>query len=236
LLSDVFLHAILTLFSFSIQIINKWEQSGNGNGNKRDAPREAGVDPEAGHLEPDELKDDNRASFLHICKSHILHFWHLMDTCQLLSRSMARLKAEQSASSLGVPKTQGPSAATQRKRKAEQEKAKRDEKMKSSIYANIGVIAAVSAHKELQAARGKIESLKEKILLADDKNPALKNHYEECLKNAEQDLESLQHRLRTQQEQQGATEVGDDDSAQIGKTCPCALMLIRTQHGVDSTT
>jgi hypothetical protein len=183
--------------ALSTQIINKWERSGNGHGNQRDAePRIAGDHQLAGHLEPDQLVDDNRKTFLGIFKSHILYFWHLMDTYDLLHRSLSQLKNELSASSLGVPTTQGLSETVQRKRKAEKEQTERDDKLRSVITEKIALIASVSVHKEKQAAQARIDELNEKILLNDDK-PRLQQHYKECLKKAEQAYRELENSVRS---------------------------------------
>ena len=73
-------------------MISKWEQSGNGAGQRMEDDEEYGhVAKNQVWLAPgvEEFMDgDNCKNFLQEEKSHILHFWQLIDENDLLAHSL----------------------------------------------------------------------------------------------------------------------------------------------------
>ena len=64
-----------------VLIINKWEKSGNGSGNRKEGDDMFG--------QPDELHeyqdDDNRSNFLGHNRSSLLYYWHMAIQHEFLS-------------------------------------------------------------------------------------------------------------------------------------------------------
>jgi hypothetical protein len=106
---SLYFHCCACLFYYSNticfqikQIVNKWELSGNGFGQRTED------DDEFGHLDADNfMAGDNRQSFLQGYRSHILYLWHLADTNDILKKTLCVLDSLVTATSESVPLTEG---------------------------------------------------------------------------------------------------------------------------------
>jgi hypothetical protein len=97
-----------------LQVITKWERSGNGCGQRQES------DATFGHVDEETLIDDDRQNFLGKEKPHLLYFWQILDDYQILSKTLSILPNDMSASSEGIPMTNV--SSTNNKRKAVDEK------------------------------------------------------------------------------------------------------------------
>jgi hypothetical protein len=84
--------------------------------------------------------DDDRANFLRGNKAHLLYFWHVMDTCDLLPNTLTILPNEFSASSGGIPSTQQEPSTKKHKRERAEEQSE-DIKFKRHVSASFGHLA-----------------------------------------------------------------------------------------------
>lgn len=93
-----------------VVIIDKWERSGNGGGNR------SIDDDDYGRISSMTLQDDDRANFLGGNKPHLLYFWQILDECELLQRTLSIIPKEHSASSDGIPSTSSSTTGSNRKK------------------------------------------------------------------------------------------------------------------------
>ena len=69
-----------------VLIINKWERSGNGAGNRKEG------DEGFGQVDVESFQDDDeRAAFLGNNRSSLLYFWHMSLEHDLLSQTVSIL-------------------------------------------------------------------------------------------------------------------------------------------------
>jgi hypothetical protein len=124
-------------------LIADWETSGNGDGQRREG------DPDFGHVGETTLMDDDRANFLRGNKQHLLYFWHVMDTCDLLPNTLTILPNEFSASSGGIPMTREPTGdpPSNKKNKREREEQQTEEnQFKRHVSESFGHLAMAEGH------------------------------------------------------------------------------------------
>jgi hypothetical protein len=84
-----------------VVIIDNWERSGNGGGNRSIGDNDYGC---VGEMT---LQDDDRSNFLGGQKSHLLYFWSILEETQMLQKTLSIIPRDLSASSDGVPTTMG---------------------------------------------------------------------------------------------------------------------------------
>jgi hypothetical protein len=119
------------------KIIMKWELSGRGDGEQNDddeGERNEG-DAGFGHIDTETFDfraGDNRSNFLHIegkeRRPHLLYFWHLMDSNEILSAALDIIDLSVGGDSESAPIAIGIKPSTARKRKQEKAKIKRRER------------------------------------------------------------------------------------------------------------
>jgi hypothetical protein len=104
------------------------------------------------------LMDDDRANFLRGNKQHLLYFWHVMDTCDLLPNTLTVLPNEFSASSDGIPSTRElpddlpPVAKKNKRERAEQTE---DIQFKRHVSESFGHLAMAEGHLAVGSALAK---------------------------------------------------------------------------------
>lgn len=96
-------------------VIDKWERSGNGSGQRVEDDAEFGsiirdgvqqwLRPGSSMDEPEFQDGDNRANFLGGRGSHILYMWELFDMNQMLQTAMSALPRHMGGDSDSAPKT-----------------------------------------------------------------------------------------------------------------------------------
>jgi hypothetical protein len=100
-----------------VLMINAWEKSGNGTGNRDQETQE-----EWGHMDDEHYQDDNRSSYLNANRSLILYFWHMADVNDMLQETVTVLNKDMSATTDNVPDVAtGPSSSIKRKQADVQE-------------------------------------------------------------------------------------------------------------------
>jgi hypothetical protein len=94
-------------------IINNWQRSGNGGGNKMDEvynlqeSQQALDDTETPRKELT-YQDDDRRNYLGNNKPHLLYFWQKLDEGNILQNTLAVIPRDISADSEGIPSTLTP--------------------------------------------------------------------------------------------------------------------------------
>ena len=148
-----------------LRVINDWERSGNGSGQRAEA------DEEFGHVSEDQLwrspgdneeefmDGDNRKNFLRDLKPHILYCWQIFDDFYILQNSLSVIPAEFSASSDSV-------SITNKKRKrtenSSNEGIKGNENFQKKVAEGFDKLAdAQKAFVETQKVREEREQKKE---------------------------------------------------------------------------
>ncbi len=144
-------------------IIDNWERSGNGNGN-RDARNDS--DDGYGRLTEEQLMADDRRNFLPPgFKTHLLYFWHIMDKYDILGFSLSLLKKSCSASSDSVAETETLSEHRRKKRATsdEQKEAAETKKVRRNVDVNLTRIADVAVSKFIQECRCVVQKLEDEL-------------------------------------------------------------------------
>jgi hypothetical protein len=110
-----------------MKVIHRWEQSGNGGGQR------APDDPNFGrifqavstsssfdveHTEESVIDGNNRASFLQNEATYVLYMWHLLESAQILRHTVSIMNAENWTTSTTAPATL-PSSASKKKKSQE---------------------------------------------------------------------------------------------------------------------
>ena len=106
-----------------IKVMDRWELSGNGDGNRVDTTEEwiprLANDEDFGRFDAPLYKSDNRRSFLLGYSEVILYLWQMFDEHDLRQSVLSRLDTDQAASVESVPMTltDNASSSTTKKRK-----------------------------------------------------------------------------------------------------------------------
>ena len=123
-------------------VVDKWERSGNGEGQRNEDEQEYGSILCNGTqlwLAPgtNEFQDgDNRSAFLNGQSTHILYLWELFERNEFLQTAIEALPVSMGADGNSIPDASAP----QRKTKKEQ-KMEEDQETQSALTASIGIIA-----------------------------------------------------------------------------------------------
>lgn len=120
-----------------VVVIDNWERSGNGGGNR------SIDDDDYGRINTMTLQDDDRSNFLGGNKSHLLYFWQILEECELLQKTLSVIPKEYSASSDGVPSAMNSVGGSSRKKPREDD-SEETKKFQRSIEASFGEIASSS--------------------------------------------------------------------------------------------
>jgi hypothetical protein len=112
-------------------------------------------EPDFGHVGEMTLMDDDRRNFLRGNMQHLLYFWHVMDTCDLLIYTLMVLPNEFTASSAGVPSTQkraGDTPTITNIKRAREEQQADDNNFKHHVSESFGHLALAEGHLALGSA------------------------------------------------------------------------------------
>jgi hypothetical protein len=147
-----------------IKLISKWELSGNGFGQR------ALDDDEFGHMGDDEMEaGDNRGNFLDaMTKEHILYFWHLADSNELLKNILNVIADTSSADSENFQTTSDASVtvvSNARKRKSEARAANEFRVVMGDALATMSVAAMIN---ELRLAEAQAMRYQELCITTDN--------------------------------------------------------------------
>ena len=152
------------------KIMNDWERSGNGDGNKIDKDGERCVrdhtDVNFGHFDVDdmEFKNDNRSSFLGKNKPSLLYFWHFADKYQIIPSSITSLDSNQAANSTSIASTEYVQNSRKNKRKGNPSVVDDNE---TNFFAEaIGNISLAELTRTLSDERRSLYQLKKESLAA----------------------------------------------------------------------
>ena len=133
-----------------ILIINKWERSGNGGGNRRDFE-----DEQFGQVEDIAFQDDDdRASFLSGNRSSLLYFWHMAIEHELLSHTVNILPSDLSATTESISPVS---------RKAKKRRSDSDNRFPDDIVEGFRGISRATRSEEVANCEARIERSEKKI-------------------------------------------------------------------------
>ena len=128
-------------------VIDKWERSGNGEGQRNEDEHEYGSIRRNGEqlwLIPgtsSEFQDgDNRASFLNGRGTHILYLWELFDRNDFLQTAIEALPT-----SMGMDGDKVPSASAPQRKNKKGERADEDQETQKALSASLSIIARAQA-------------------------------------------------------------------------------------------
>lgn len=142
----------------SLQIVSNYEESGRGDGSV------ARIDGERdfGRFDPANLtfEADNRAAFLLGFKTHILYFWHLCDTMDILASTLCIMDQSMTASSNGIPIAFAPNNSTKRKHSEAKKAEEQDRSMRRFIGESFRGLTVSSLHSNLGDTRREYRQLK----------------------------------------------------------------------------
>jgi predicted DNA-binding protein YlxM (UPF0122 family) len=191
-----------------IKIISKWELSGNGFGQR------ALDEDDFGHLDEENFEaGDNRGNFLDSqTKEHILYFWHMADSNQLLKNVLNVIAETSSADTHKFQLTSENSSAsglTSAKRKTIEAKAVND--FRRSMGSAMQSMSHAAYITELRTTEDQANRYEEKILLTEDES--LKKLYTKCLKREEKRIEEIQEAIDQTKRHRvsGSSESSDED-------------------------
>jgi hypothetical protein len=146
-----------------IELIRRWEQSGNGDGQREEMDSEFGQTRFVHHI-----NGDNRASFLWDSPSHVLYLWHLMDLYDLLNDLKETLHEDVQATGTSAPTT-----ARAKRRRGGQDDRDRDSEqcaetqhMFMDTFQNLGMKEELSSIRQTISALGNWEMTFQAQLLA----------------------------------------------------------------------
>ena len=160
-----------------VLIINKWEKSGNGSGNRKEGDDMFG--------QPDELHeyqdDDNRANFLGYNRSSLLYYWHMAIQHEFLSQTVNILPTMLSATTDSTSPVSRKSRGA-KKRKVEHESSNIPQELVDGFKS----ISRASNSEEITNCEARIEKAERSIeayikKLEDCEDGMLREFYEERL-------------------------------------------------------
>ncbi|CAB9501760.1 unknown protein [Seminavis robusta] len=143
-----------------IKMISRWEQSGNGFGQRNED------DDDFGHIGENELQcGDNRASYLDsMTREHVLYLWHLADREEILKNVLSVIAEGSSASSTSCPSVAASAEASNAR------KRRKDEKylafFRSRMSLSMVTLSRASLFKELRETQDKETEYSLKVLEA----------------------------------------------------------------------
>jgi hypothetical protein len=189
-----------------IKLISKWELSGNGFGQR------ALDDDEFGHMGEDEMEaGDNRGNFLDsMTKEHILYFWHLADSNELLKNILNVIADTSSANSENFQTTSDASytvVSNARKRKSEARAANEFRVVMGDALATMSVAAMIN---ELRSAEAQAMRYQELCITTD--NERLQELYTKYSDSEEKRVLEIQEALDVLRRQRSvAIDSSDED-------------------------
>jgi hypothetical protein len=163
---DVTPEAILQKLSMMkakmMEIIGRWEQSGNGDGQREEIDRDFGRTRFVQHI-----NGDNRASFLRDSPSHVLYLWHLMDLYELLNDLKETLHEDVQATGTSAPTTASTRAKRRRgERDHDSEQRAATQNMFMDTFQNLGMKEELSSIRQTISALANQEMTFQTQLLA----------------------------------------------------------------------
>jgi hypothetical protein len=170
-----------------VEIITRWELSGNGDGQRMEGDRDFG------HVESLDFRGDNRKLFLQNERTTMLYYWQMLDKYQILSETLTVLAGEQSLST-----STGSVAMTSSTKKRRRDDSKSDEFVDTLRHLASG-ISTTSKTQALERVLKTQEAFLQLVKLAEEAtSPTLKQLYEEravkaknLLDKAEQEYDNL---------------------------------------------
>ena len=129
-----------------VLIINKWERSGNGGGNRKEAD-ETFVQEEGADFQD----DDDRANFLSGNRTSLLYFWHVAIEHDLLSHTVNILPTELSATTNSV------SPVSRKSRQGRRRKNDNERSIPNDIVEGFKAISRATRSEEIANCDARIE-------------------------------------------------------------------------------
>ena len=181
----------------ALVVISKWEQSGNGSGQRTED------DDEYGHVVNNQLwlapgkqefmDGDNRKNFLRDEKSHILYFWQLIDENDLLAHSLAKLSDEVRVDSDNVPNTMENTKICNNNNKLLSPDKMAEQVFKESVSSSFHELARSNSVKQCMEIRSKLRKFKREMkeALDEDEEKDIKEeilYHEKLLATLNKDL------------------------------------------------
>ena len=166
-----------------VLVINKWERSGNGGGNRKEADEMFGQEEGAEFQD-----DDDRANFLSGNRTSLLYFWHMAIEHDLLSHTVNILPTELSATTNSV------SPVSRKSRKGRKRKNDNESSIPNDIVEGFKAISRATRSEEIANCDARIERderrveeyIKKLDSCNDDDN--LRQFYQERLESAKKML------------------------------------------------
>ena len=192
-----------------IKLIAKWEQSGNGFGQRTIE------DDDFGHLGEENLEaGDNRGNFLDsMTKEHILYFWHLADKSELL-KNVLNVIADTSAADTDTfhltSETSSVGAASKKSRKDAEATAAND--FRVCMGHAMATMSHASMLQELREAESQCMKYQELAITTD--NDRLKALYNKFTRREERRIDDIQRaidKIKKRKFMVKAVESDDDD-------------------------
>ena len=187
----------MIIITKALVVISKWEQSGNGSGQRKEDDEEHGhVSKDQAWLAPgnEEFMDgDNRKNFLREEKSHVLCFWQMIDENDSLTHALAKLSDEVRVDCDNVPNTME-STKTHNANKSLSPDKIAEQVFKEKVSNSFHELARSNSVKQCMEIRSKLRQFKRELkeTIDEDEIKDIKEemlHHEKLLATLNKDLD-----------------------------------------------